>query len=380
MNGKKKSTSKKQIIAYIIIALVGLFFLLPKHIQRYFYLNFANITDYQYFDNVDINKGGYTFRYPDASIFEALDVPEDFLTDNSVSNFESFLEDHKTVAFLVIRNDTMVYETYFSGYESSSIFTTFSVSKSFVSALVGIAIDEGYIYSTSQSITFYLKELASPDFDKITIEDLLNMRSGIKFDEGYSSPFAEMPKYYYGTDLLSYIRKLKIKEAPDLHYDYISVNTLLLGLIVERATNTKLHTYLERKIWKPLGMESNATWSVDNKRDKTIKAFCCINGMARDFAKFGTLYMKQGKWNGKQIVPENWVKKSTSIINDSRDSQDYPYTYQWRVLNNGCFFAKGILGQYIFVNPAKNLVFVRLGKGTAEIDWADFCLKLSDQL
>jgi len=380
MNGKKKSSFKKQIPWYLVVVLIGLFFLLPKHIQRYFYLNFANITDYQKFDNVDIKKGEYTFQYPEASTFETLAIPQNFNNLIPEITFESFLEDHKTVAFLVIRNDTLVYETYFSGYESSSVFTTFSVAKAFVSALAGIAIDEGYIYSTGQSITFFLKELASPDFDKITIEDLLNMRSGIKFNEGYSSPFAEMPKYYYGTDLLSYIRKLKIKEAPELHYDYISVNTLLLGLIVERATNTKLHTYLERKIWMPLGMESNATWSVDNKRDKTIKAFCCINGMARDYAKFGSLYLKHGKWNGKQIVPENWVKKSTSIVNDSRDSQGYPYTYQWRVLENGCFFAKGILGQYIFVNPKKNLVFVRLGKGTADVDWADLCLKLSDQL
>jgi CubicO group peptidase (beta-lactamase class C family) len=280
----------------------------------------------------------------------------------------------------VVRNDSLLYESYFSDYDETSVFTSFSVAKAFVSALVGIAIDEGYIYSTGQSITFFLKELQSPEFDKITIEDLLNMRSGIDFYEGYSSPFADMPKYYYGTNLKKYITHLTVKEPPDLHYDYISVNTLLLSLIVERATNTKLNKYLELKIWQPLGMEAEASWSVDSKEHNTIKSFCCINALARDFAKFGSLYLKQGNWFGKQIVPEKWVIRSTSIINDSRDSQDYPYTYQWRVLENGCFFAKGILGQYIFVDPHKNLVFVRLGKNYGDVDWADFCLELSNQL
>ncbi len=380
MTKKKQPWPKRRIILIIFILLIGLFLIAPKHIQRYFYLNFADLNDYKRFDKLDIKKGENTFQYYPASTHPEFDIPEKFQQVKKPDSFENFLDNHKTVAFLVVRNDTLLYESYFSGYEDTSILTSFSVAKAFVSALVGIAIDEGYIYSTSQSITFFLKELQSPGFDKITIEDLLNMRSGIDFDEGYSSPFADMAKYYYGTDLLEYIKNLKIKEPPDIHYDYISVNTLLLSLIVERATNTKLSTYLERKIWQPLGMEAKASWSVDSKKNKTIKSFCCINGMARDFAKFGSLYLKNGHWNGKQLIPEKWVKQSTSIINDSRDSQNYPYTYQWRVLTNGCYFAKGVLGQYIFVNPAKNLVFVRLGKNYGDVDWADFCLELSAQL
>jgi len=245
---------------------------------------------------------------------------------------------------------------------------------------MGIAIDEGYISGTDEIITNYLPELADPGFEKITIEDLLNMRSGIKFNEGYVNPFAEMPKYYYGRNILKYIKKLKIKEAPGKNYDYVSVNIILLGLIIERATKTKLNKYMEEKIWQPLGMQSDASWSVDSKKYKTIKSNCCINGNVVDFAKFGRLYLNKGNWNGNQIIPEEWVVRSTSINNDSRDSQDYPYTYQWRVLENGAFFAKGILGQYIFVFPEKNLIFVRLGKKTAKIDWADLFVELSERL
>lgn len=381
MTKNKKGKPKRKFVYLIVFAsLMVLFFLSPKHVQRYFLLNFADISDYQKFDKVDVLNGDEVFHYPSLPANCSFNIPEKYVIDAKHVSFDNYLENHESVAFLAIRNDTLIYENYFSGYSETSILTSFSVSKSFVSALVGIAIDEGYIYSTSQSITFFLKELESPEFDKITIEDLLNMQSGIDFNEGYSSPFADMAKYYYGTNLKEYISHLEVKEEPGLNYDYLSVNTLLLAQIVERATNTKIQTYLERKIWKPLGMEVDASWSIDNMEDQTVKAFCCINAIARDFAKFGTLYLNGGKWDGKQIVPEKWVKRSTSIINNSRDSQNYPYTYQWRVLENGCFFAKGILGQYIFVNPSKKLVFVRLGTDYGNIDWADFCLDLSNQL
>lgn len=364
-------------ITVIFIVVISFFF--PRYVVRYFIWNFADLHDNEKFDNLPVHKGDPTFYFTEGTPANELQIPSLFDPGSKTRSLESFLEKKKTVAFLAIRNDTLLYENYFYGYDSSTIVPSFSVSKSVVSALMGIAIDEGYVYSTSQSITFFLKELPS-EFDAITIEDLLNMRSGIDFKEEYTNPFTDMPKYYYGTDLLSYIRKLRVKEPPDLNYDYISVNTILLGLIIERATATPLNEYLQRKIWEPLGMESDASWSVDSYESGVFKANCCINAIARDFAKFGRLYLHQGNWDGEQVVPEKWVNRSISIINDSRDSQDYPYTYQWRVLENGAFFAKGILGQYIIVIPEKNLVFVRLGKKVADVDWMAFCLELSKQL
>ncbi len=373
--------NKKKILLLILFFLVVIIFsLLPKHIVRYFYWNLADLNDYKKFPSLPIEKGNNSFTFFESSGNLNFQIPEKYNPDNKWNTFEQFLEKKKAVAFLVIRNDTIIYENYFAGYNDTSILTTFSASKSFVSALMGIAIDEGYIYSASEPIIKYLPELTNPGFDKITIKDLLNMRSGIKFNEGYFNPFAEMPKYYYGTNILKYIKKLKIKEEPDKTYDYISVNTILLSLIIERATGTKLNKYLEQKIWQPIGMQYNATWSTDSKKHQTIKANCCINGQAIDFAKFGRLYLNKGNWEGNEVVPEKWVVKSTSIINDSRDSQGYPYTYQWRVLENGSFFAKGILGQYIFVYPEKNLIFVRIGKKYGGIDWVDLFLELSKQL
>lgn len=372
----------KKILLYAGLVAAFLFvlsFFLPRHIVRYFVWNFADLHDHEKFDNLPVNKGNTTFYFEKPPSNFNVQIPENFSQGKDASSFEAFLERKKTVAFLAIRNDTLLYENYFYEYDSNSIIPSFSVSKSVVSALMGIAIDEGYVYSTSQSITFYLKELPA-EFDAITIEDLLNMRSGIDFKEEYTNPFTDMPKYYYGTDLLKYIQKLKVKEPPNRSYDYISVNTILLGLIVERATNTPLNEYLQRKIWEPLGMESDASWSVDSEENKVFKANCCINAIARDFAKFGRLYLQNGNWGGEQVVPQKWVKKSRTILNDSKDSQGYPYTYQWRVLENGAFFAKGILGQYIIVIPDKNLVFVRLGKKVADVDWMAFCQEISAQL
>lgn len=371
----------KQVTQSISIFLLLAVILLPScHVGRYFWWNLADIDDYNKFQKVEIDTGEKSFNFYKPRQNISLQIPEKYKSPKS-TNFEGFLDQKKTVAFLIVRNDSLIFENYFNKFTDSTVIQSFSMSKSIVSALVGIAIDEGYIYSTSQSITFFLKELESkPGFNKITIEDLLNMRSGIKFSEGYANPFGDIAKYYYGTNLEKFVSNLKIAEEPDQNYNYIGVNTLLLSLIVERATNTKLNKYTEAKLWKPLGMEYDASWSVDSKKYQTIKSFCCLNARVRDFAKFGRLYLNKGNWNGEQIVPEKWVLRSTSIINDSKDSQGYAYTYQWRVLENGCFFAKGILGQYIFVNPAKNLVFVRMGKKYADVDWADFCLKLSEQL
>jgi CubicO group peptidase (beta-lactamase class C family) len=343
------------------------------HVGRFFYWNYADINDYKKFPAEQVETGGtpFHFRYPDKFIVPEL--PEKYQNPDKPAGLSSFLDENQTVAFLIIRNDTVLFEEYFGNYHEAEIIPSFSVSKSFVSALMGIAIDEGFIQSVNQPITDFVPELLEndPRFGLITLENLLNMRSGIRFNEGYSNPFADMAKYYYGTNLNRYITKLKIDRPPDEVYDYISVNKQLMGMAIERATGRSLAELLQEKIWLPLGMEYDASWSMDSDRHRQIKAFCCINGRAADFARFGRLYLNHGNWNGKQVVPERWVKRSMSIVNDSRDSQGYPYTYQWRVKEDGAIFAKGVLGQYIYVYPEKNIIIVRMGKKDAGVLWPD---------
>lgn len=336
------------------------------HVGRYFYWNVANIDDYKKFENARITPGNTAFEFH--KNLKKLSIPPSYSDEKN--DTEEFLKNHKSVAFILIQNDTILYENYFSGYDSSSYLTSFSVAKSFVSALTGIAIAEGHIGSVHDKVYQYLPYLDTSRFALLTIEHLLNMRSGIKANEGYYNPFGEVAKFYYGKNLDKYLRKLKKEGEPDVNYAYKSVNTQLLADVVEHATQMPIQVYMEKKLWKPLGMKSNALWSVDSEKNKTVKAFCCLNARALDYARFGRLYLRKGNWQGQQLLPESWIKRSTTILSNNRDSQGYAYTYQWRVTDYGAFFARGIKGQYIFVWPEKNIIALRYGKSYDDIDWA----------
>jgi len=346
------------------------------HVVRFFVWNFADIHDYKKFPKNSISKPVNPFLFKEANGNTALQIPKEITIKGEKYSFDEMLKKTKTVAFLIIRNDSMLYEKYLYNYDKSSVVPSFSSAKSFVSALAGIAIDEGYIKDVNEPITNYLPELDKNKFGNITIEDVLDMQSGIKYNEGYYNPFGDVAKYYYGTNIKKYIKKLKIKEAPGKTFEYISVNTELLGLIIEHATGKHLYQYLEEKIWKNTGMEYDASWSIDSRKNQTEKAFCCINARARDFAKFGRLYLHNGNWNGKQIISEKWVKQSTQF---ATEKNGYIYSYQWwhnpkytpiGIEAGNDFYAHGLLGQYIYVYPSKNIIIVRLGKKEGNIYWA----------
>lgn len=364
----------------LLLVLPFLFLFTSCHIVRYFYWNFADINDYKKFQSVPVHTGEDHYYFKVARNPVDLQLPAGCKGSKPGQGLNDFLKENKSVAFLVIRRDTILYEKYLYGYDSSSVIPSFSVSKTFVSALVGIAIKEGYIKSVEQTVSEFLPDMKDPGFKNVRILDLLNMRSGIKWQEKYASPFALMPKFYYGTNLKRYARNLKIQEPPDLHYNYESVNTFLLGQILEKATGTPINVYLENKIWKPLGMETDATWSIDSKKHKAVKSFCCLNARTHDFARFGRLYLHKGNWNGNQIVPADWVKQSQTITRDSRDSQGYSYQYQWRITPSGQLFAKGVLGQFIFLDPSREIIIVRLGKSTGKADWPSLFRDLIHQL
>ncbi len=338
------------------------------HVGRFFYYNTADMSDYKIFPSKEIKNSSPVFKFAERTVPKQPSLPQ-HITSLKFTDFDDFLVKTKTLSFLVIKNDSIYYEKYLSDKTEESIFTSFSVSKSFVSALIGIAIGEGYIKSVNEPITNYLDYLKGEGFKQITIEHLLNMKSGIYFNENYLNPFGDVAKYYYGTKLKKYLRKIKIKEKPGINYEYVSINTLLLSDILEKATGKNTADYLQEKIWQPLGMEWNASWSLDSKKGQTIKAFCCINAHTRDYARFGRLYLNKGNWNGKQLIPESWISKSVSFCKDS--TQRFYYNYQWRVCNLGDFYAKGVLGQFIYVYPDKNVIIIRNGDGYGIDNWLD---------
>ncbi|MEM9847642.1 MAG: serine hydrolase [Bacteroidota bacterium] len=325
---------------------------------------------------------------------------------------DQYLEElTETTAFLVIRNDSILYERYFNGFDENSQLPSFSVAKSFTSALVGIAVEEGLIESVQDPITKYVEEVRglAPEWEKLTVEHLLNMRSGIDFNENtYTNPFSTIADLYLKKDVIKVIRKMKFKHQPGERKYYSSLDTQLLGLIVQRATGKTLAAYMEAKIWQLIGMESDARWFVDSEKNGNTKAFCCLHPIARDYAKFGRLYLKGGNWENEQIVPAAWVERSvqpdmdnncyqyqwysgnrnvnkaqdengkwqTKMYADSMtavqaiENPDYqtarPSVRQsgkWYIQNCGpTFYALGIFGQEVQVFPEENLIFVRLGE------------------
>jgi CubicO group peptidase (beta-lactamase class C family) len=208
-------------------------------------------------------------------------------------------------------------------------------------------------------------------FEKVSIEHVLQMTSGIAFNESYWNPTGEAAKFYYGNELEKYTLNLKLKQQPGLSFDYVSGNTQLLGLLLQRALKTKTITqYLNEKIWQPLGMEFAASWSLDKEQDGIEKTFCCLNARARDFAKIGTLMLHEGNWKGKQLIPKDWIKQSTKV--DTTKGSAWYYQHQWWLTSTeGDYMAHGILGQYIYINPMKNIVIVRLGKNEGKVSWSD---------
>jgi CubicO group peptidase (beta-lactamase class C family) len=254
------------------------------------------------------------------------------------------------------------------------------MAKSITSALIGCAVADGLIMSVKQPITDYIPELR-PELKKVTIEHLLQMTSGIKFNESYVNPFGEAAKYYYGTNVRKYIRRLHLEDEPGTQFHYTSGNTQLLGLVLERALRNKTVTeYFQEKIWTPLGMEYDASWSIDREENGLEKTFCCVNARARDYAKIGRLYCNGGNWNGKQLIPADWVN-GTCKADTSCGGVSY-YHYQWWLLSpaDGDFMANGVQGQYIYVNPAKKIVIVRLGRNHGHVKWKTVFRELSNEL
>ncbi len=276
------------------------------------------------------------------------------------------LQTGETVAFLVIKNDSLCYEEYWDGYSDSSYSNSFSMAKSIISILVGVAIDEGKISSVKDPVSKYIPEYANGELAKITIEDLLRMASGLNFHESYATPINQTTDAYYGTNLKKLIYSLKAEMPAGVEFKYKSGDTQLLGLVLSAATGKSNSAYASEKLWSKIGAEHDAKWSIDHT-DGDEKAFCCFYSNARDFARIGKLYLQKGRWETQQLVDSNWVNQSISSngLNDENGNKTDYYGYQWWVLKNAnypAFYCRGILGQYIVVVPSKNTIIVRLGK------------------
>jgi CubicO group peptidase (beta-lactamase class C family) len=318
---------------------------------------------------------------------EEIDLPTPPIgVEGGGAGFEGLLRATDTLAFLVAREDELVYERYFGGAERQTLQTSFSVAKSFVSALVGIAIEDGLIGSVEDPVTDYVPELSERDarFERITLRDLLTMSSGLRYEEqSLPLPWGDDIDTYYGVDLRAIaLDRTEIERPPGEAWLYNNYNPLLLGMVIERATGVSVSEYLSTRLWQPLGAEADATWSLDSEDSGFEKMESGFNAAPVDYARFGLLYLHGGAWNGTRIVPEEWVRASTA--NDLTTDPAGHYQYYWWVdaERPGRFYALGNFGQYIYVAPDADTVIVRVGRdwGVDNHSWLATFREVADRL
>ncbi|RTZ03101.1 MULTISPECIES: serine hydrolase [Flavobacterium] len=345
-------------------------------------------SDYKHFPQRVVNNEGPVYNFfkssKDSHLGTKIGVINRDFNSTNVS-LDSFTTLHKTVTFLIIRNDSIVYEKYNKGYTSNSLVSSFSMAKPFVSTLIGIAIDEGKIKSENDFIVDYLSEFKNKTgWEQITIKNLLQHTSGIRFTDSELDPASDNAAFYWGDNLRARMLNLTLECPPNTKFRYSSENTLLLGYIIEKVTGGTISKYLEDKIWKPLGMEAPASWSLDRKDDKAIeKSFCCLQARAIDFAKLGRLYLNGGNWIGNQIVSKKWIEYSTH--SDPSGNNKHFYNNNWGIgpLKYGSYFAVGLFGQYLYVYPEKNIIIVRFGDTETSNHpnyWQEVFLQIIDQM
>ncbi|THD69409.1 class C beta-lactamase-related serine hydrolase [Robertkochia marina] len=315
----------------------------------------AYLDDYKHFDNRVVEAPDTPQPWPEHKHYN-LGEPNDRLMETH--------SEFGTVAFLIFQNDSLRYENYFDGYNENSKSNSFSMAKSFVSAMLGHALMEGSIKSLDQPVGDFFPEFKEGLAGEMTVGDLSSMSSGLNWDESYYSPFSVTTRAYFDESLAPIIKDLKVVEQPGKKFKYLSGNTQLLAMVLQKATGSTLSEYISEHFWKPMGAEHDALWQLDSEDSGMEKAYCCVAASARDFARFGKLYKDGGLWNDKRILPEDFAKRS--IV--PRFPEDTEYGYGLWLLNHmgkDFFMLRGHLGQYVIVQPEDNIMIVRLGHQAA---------------
>ncbi len=302
-----------------------------------------------------------------------LNIPYKF--QGETRKMSDFLQRLKTTGFLLVKNDVIVYEKYFQGYAKANKITSWSVAKAFISALIGIALEDNYINSIDDPITKYMPELKVSGYNNVPIKHILQMQSGVRFTENFRHQNTDIYQLLYKVFLYIQPMEKAVLNYPSQYpsgnyFEYMGLNSQILSLLLKRTTGQNIVTYLEKKIWQPMGAESDAYWLTDNYG--TEVTFCGMNCTLRDYAKFGLVYLHNGYFNGQQIIPKSWVKKSTipdtpHLKPGATDERYFKwgYQYHWWIPegSNGDYCATGAWGQYLYINPEKNLVGVKTGSG-----------------
>jgi len=382
----------KKYLKFLIFCLVALATLLfscysPKYTYRVLAWQDSDYDDWKKFDSNPITPGKQAFQFHQSNEQISKGELDKLVGITGENDFLQFLKERGTYSFLVIRNDSILVENYFSQNKRENLQNTFSVSKSILSLAIIKAIELGYIKSTNESITTYIPELLdrSKNFEKITIGDLLRMKSGIKYSPKTNFPWLnrDSPMTYYHPNLRKVaLKKTKIEKTPNTEFLYNNYNPLILGLIMERATKKKLSLFIEEHFWKRIGAEFEARWSTDERGFEKMESGFMATPI--DMAKIGRLILNNGTYNNQQIIDRDLLKEFTATISKMKvfEDREWGFGHFWWTLPddtlNPSIMANGHMGQFVFINPKTNYIIIRNGLRRGKFyddDWTEIFKK-----
>lgn len=377
----------------MLIAIV--FLVMPVYMREALIYWYPDISDTYLFHSHTVHKADSCWEWP---------VAKDYNKHVLSAQENAYLDKFGTVAFLVIQNDSILYEEYRDGWTPETLSNIFSATKSIVGLLAGIAYDEGYIRSLDDKVSKYLPEFKEGAKDSITIRNLLTMSSGLDWDEAYTALVSKTTQAYYGNNLRELVMGLHAVEPPGKKFSYKSGDTQVLAFLIEAALKqgvvrkdslnnsipeekyTTISDYAQDKLWKPMQACNDALWNLD-KKGGDEKSYCCFNTTARDIARFARLMLHQGNWNGRQLVSGEYMAEAISpasyLENEFGDGLLDYYGFQIWVINyKGMQFPyfRGLGGQYIFAIPEKNAIIVRLGHKKNDIREREKTVDVTDYL
>jgi len=363
-------TWKKIGLGLLFIVIVACIWFYPKYKMLSHVIHLFDedriVSNFRSFDAVwpvsILKASSQVYKYPKGN---KLALPENFNFKETTYTTKNFLKDSWTTGFLVIQNDSIVFEEYYLGNTEFTRNISWSMAKSFISSLIGIAIEEGHIKNINQNVEEYLPELKGSAYEGVRIKDVLQMSTGVGFNEDYGDFNSDINRWGRGFALgksqNEFAATLDRELEPGTVNHYVSINTHVLGMLITKATGQTITDYMQEKLYEPLGMEYDGYWLLDGENMEM--ALGGLNLTLRDYAKIGSVYLKNGLFRGQQIVPEKWVHNSvTPEGSHVQPTEMFGYGYQWWIPKSevGEFMAIGIYNQNIYINPTTNTVIVKL--------------------
>jgi len=280
-----------------------------------------------------------------------------------------YLAYNRVAGLLIVKNGEVVLEDYELGTGPGARWPSFSMAKSVSSTLLGAAMQQGLIKSLDDPVTQYLPEMEGGAYEGVSIRNILQMASGVKWDETYTDPKSDRRKLLEAQlaqkpgAIIAYMNALQRAGAPGTIWNYSTGESFLIGALLERVTHKPLVTYLSETLWSPLGMEKDATWWTESPGGMGLSG-SGLGATLRDYARFGSFVLNDGVVDGKRIVPEGWFREACSAHLIGGTRVDYGY-FWWPIpegdaIHHGAFQARGIFGQHMYINPAEKLVIVVL--------------------